>query len=90
MDDFKIWWVINKIGNNKEDTIEWERNTINTLSSICGMPEVYFHKDEDGKIIRALLFKTSKEVFEIIMKTYHLKVGHYVSGIRFLVNKELA
>ena len=90
MDDFKIWWVINKKGNNKEDTIEWERNAINILSNICGMPEVYFHKDEDGKIIRALLFKTSREILEIIMKTYRLKVGYYVRGILFLVNKELA
>ena len=90
MDDFKVWWVINRHGKTKEDTIEWERNAINLLSNFCGMPEVYFQENDDGLICRALLFKTSKEVYNIVKKTYRLKVGSYVKGIYFLVSKELA
>ena len=90
MDEFKTWWVINKNGKTKEDTIEWQHNAINILSNFCGMPEVYFDKNEDGSICRALLFKTSEVVFRIVMKTYHLKIGYYTKGIYFLVSKELA
>ena len=86
MDELNFWWVINKKGKSKEDTIEWERNSINILSNLCGMPEVYIREDEDGYIRRALLFKTSVDILRIIMVTYNLKVDHYTKGILFLAS----
>lgn len=89
MSESIVEWVLSKNGDTMDDTLEWQHNIEKLLSGdFYGIPKLYFHKNEDGTIRRALLFRTSEDLLRITMKTYNLKVGYFIRGIRFLVSKE--
>lgn len=88
MDDKTYWWVVSKVGTFRWSTRKWEEDIVKAFG--LSQYQRYFKYDPDRHgIRRALLFMTSKDVYENIKREFGLRICHSIEGIDFLTSERV-